>query len=149
MRIYLASDHAGVALKEHLVHSLTAQGHEVVNMGPMEFTPEDDYPDYCRPLAERVVSDKGSVGIIAGYSGQGEAIAANRVPGARAVVFYGGDEIMTQKILELSRQHNDANILSLGSAFLNPSDVERLVGIWLTMPFSGEERHVRRIAKLG
>ncbi len=144
MKLYLASDHAGFALKTTLIAYLRGVGHEVENVGPFEFAEHDDYPDFCIPCAQKVVADVGSKGVISGLSGQGEAMAANRVVGARAAVYYGGPE----EILQLSRQHNDANILSLGAGFLSPEDAERVVAEWLSTPFSGEERHVRRIQKL-
>ena len=144
MRVVLASDHAGFALKGDLAAWLKTEGHEVEDMGPHELDPNDDYPTYIMPLAEKVAQDKDLLGIVIGHSGQGEAIAANRVPGARAAVFYGGpDEIVT-----LSRQHNGANILSLGAHFVDTEAAKRAVDLWLSTPFSGEERHVRRIAQL-
>ena len=108
------------------------------------FDPADDYPDFCIQLAQKVAQDKGSFGIVVGLSGQGEAMAANRVRGARAAVYYGGDE----EILKLSREHNDANILSLGAKFVTPEAAQAAVTLWLATPFSGDERHLRRIAKL-
>jgi ribose 5-phosphate isomerase B len=144
MRIYLASDHAGFTLKNSLAAFLKNGGYEIVDCGPQEFEEHDDYPDYCIPLAQKVAQDKGSFGIVVGLSGQGEAMAANRIPGARAAVFYGGEE----EILTLSREHNDANILSLGAKFISEEEAQKALVYWLAIPFSGDERHVRRIAKL-
>lgn len=144
MEIYLASDHAGFALKHTLVEFLRAQGHMVSDMGPHELVPGDDYPDYIIPLAQKVAQHKGSFGIAIGKSGEGEAIAANRVPGARAAEYYGG----TMDVITLTRQHNDANILSLGAGFVGEEDAKQAVTLFLATPFSGEERHERRIEKL-
>ena len=144
MRIYLASDHAGFVLKQTLFEFLKAQGHEPEDLGPFEQNPDDDYPDFCKPLAQKVAANKGSFGIIVGLSGQGEAMAANRVRGARAAVFYGGPD----ELLKLSREHNDANILSLGAKFLSEDQAKAAVALWLATDFSGDERHVRRINKL-
>jgi ribose 5-phosphate isomerase B len=144
MRVYLASDHAGFALKESLLAFLKDEGHETIDCGALTFEEHDDYPDYCIPLAQKVAHDEGSFGIVIGLSGQGEAMAANRVRGARAAVFYGDEE----EILTLSREHNNANILSLGATFVSTEDAQRAVVRWLAIPFLGEERHARRIAKL-
>ncbi len=113
-------------------------------MGPYAFVPGDDYPDYCIPLARKVAADESLFGIVIGYSGQGEAMAANRVQGARAAVYYGGAE----EVLHLSREHNNANILSLGAHFLSVDEAKRAVGVWLSIDFTHGERHVRRIEKL-
>ena len=144
MRIRIASDHAGFALKAALATFLHEAGHEIVDMGPYELQPLDDYPDYCVPLAHAVVADPVSLGVVIGFSGQGEAMACNRVVGARAAVYYGGPE----EILRLSREHNDANILSLGAKFLTQTEAEEAVSIWIAEAFSHGERHVRRVEKL-
>ena len=144
MRICIASDHDGFELKAALGAYLQERAHEVEDMGPHDLVPGDDYPDYCTPLARRVGGDTALLGIVIGFSGQGEAMAANRVPGARAAVYYGGDE----EVLRLSREHNDANILSLGAHFLSVEGAKRAVDVWLSTAFSGGERHVRRIKKL-
>lgn len=144
MKIYLASDHAGFELKEALIPYLSERGFVVEDLGPGTLEPADDYPDYIMPLALKVVGEKGSFGIVVGMSGQGEAMAANRVRGARAAVYVGGPK----DILSLSRMHNDANILSLGTRFLSPGEAKEAVLAWLQTPFSGEERHIRRIKKL-
>ena len=144
MKVFLASDHAGFEMKGALAQFLRAQGHEVEDMGPHERSPEDDYPDYCIPLAQKVAAEPGAFGIVIGGSGQGEAMAANRVRGARAVVFYGGNTA----VLKVSRGHNDANILSLGARFISQEEANRIALAWLSTSFPGEERHVRRIKKL-
>lgn len=143
MRVYLAADHAGFALKGVLLEMLRAEGHEAVDLGASALDSADDYPDYIMPLAERVAADPSAFGIVLGGSGQGEAMAANRIKGARAAVFYGG----TRDIVRLAREHNDANILSLGARFVSEDEAREAVRIFLATPFSGEERHTRRIAK--
>ncbi len=144
MRICIASDHAGFDLKSDLVQYLKDEGHEVLDLGPYELNREDDYPDYCTPLAKKVASDLELLGIVIGFSGQGEAIACNRIKGTRAAVYYGGPE----EILRLSREHNNANILSLGAKFLSVDEAKEAVSVWLATDFSQGERHVRRIKKL-
>ncbi len=144
MKIFLASDHAGFELKSLLADYLKGEGHEVEDLGPHVLNPEDDYPDYITPLARRVTGEPGSFGVILGGSGEGEAMAANRIEGARAAEYYGGN----LEIVRVSREHNDANILSLGARFLSPEEAKAAVALWLSTPFSGEERHVRRIEKL-
>lgn len=144
MKIFLASDHAGYELKEALTPFLKERGYDVEDLGPLSLDPSDDYPDYLMMLGRHVAGEKGSMGIGIGGSGQGEAIAANRIKGARAAVYYGGND----EIVKLSREHNDANILSLGARFISQDDAKRAVELWLATPFSNDERHVRRIAKL-
>lgn len=144
MRIVLASDHAGFDVKNALISYLKNEGHAVKDMGPYELDLEDDYPDYCMPLARAVAEDEELAGIVIGFSGQGEAIACNRVKGARAAVYYGGPE----EILRLSREHNNANILSLGAKFLSLDEAKDAVSVWLSTDFSHGERHQRRIVKL-
>lgn len=143
-KVYLASDHAGFELKEVLLHFLTDHGYSVEDMGPFVYEQGDDYPDFCTPLAKRVAHEEGSFGVVIGYSGQGEAVASNRVRGARAAVYYGGKK----EILTLSREHNNANILSLGAHFVSQEEATSAVLLWLNTQFSNEERHQRRIEKL-
>jgi ribose 5-phosphate isomerase B len=160
MKIALSTDHAGFELLKRLEELLTAKGHECVNFGPKAFAPEDDYPDFIFPAAAAVAAGECERGFIMGGSGQGEAMTANRVKGVRCTVYYGGatakeaidadgtaakDEY---EILRLSRQHNDANMLSLAGRFLSWEDIEHAATIWLETPFSNAERHARRIAKL-
>ena len=152
MKIYIGSDHAGFYLKEKIITLLQGEHYDVKDLGAFSFDNHDDYPDHVFPVAQAVVGEKGSMGIVIGGSGQGEAIAANRVKGIRAAVFNGqyerNDGVESPDELALSRDHNDANILSLGARFL-PDDVAlEAVRRWLTIPFSGDERHVRRIEKL-
>ena len=144
MRIYIGTDHAGFELKENLLPFLRAHGHDVEDFGAKKFEALDDYPDFIRPVAEAVAKDPESRGIILGGSGQGEAMCANRVKGARAAVYYGGPF----DVAVLSREHNDANILSLGARFVDEDEAREIVRVWLETPFSGDERHSRRIKKL-
>lgn len=144
MIIHLASDHAGFELKNELKLYLESLGHECKDSGPHHFDEKDDYPDFIFPAAEKVSESWNNVGIVIGGSGQGEAIAANKVPGIRAALYYGGPH----EILQLSRSHNDANILALGARFLSVEEAKAAVVIWLESKFSKEERHVRRLEKI-
>ena len=144
MTIYLASDHAGFELKNILVEFLRAQGRDVEDIGPAALQPGDDYPDFIKPLAQKVAQNKGSFGIALGGSGEGESIAANRVEGARAAEYYGGN----LDIVRLAREHNDANVLSLGARFINTEHAKEAVELFLATPFSGDERHIRRVNKI-
>lgn len=145
MKIYLATDHAGFAEKEELKEHLVAIGFDVEDCGAYVYDSEDDYPDFISVAARAVSLDpENSRAIIFGGSGQGEAILANKFPNVRAAVFYGS----VGEIVTLSREHNDANILSLGARFITPEEMKRIVEVWLEEPFSGAERHVRRIAKI-
>jgi ribose 5-phosphate isomerase B len=145
MKVYFATDHAGFELKQQLVQYVQDElGHEVIDLGADHYDPEDDYPDFMKPAAEAVSGDADDRAILLGGSGQGEAMVANRVPGARATVYYGGPE----EIITLSREHNDANILSLGARFLDIPTAKKVVALWLATPFSEEERHIRRITQI-
>ena len=141
--IYLGTDHAGYTLKEAIKEHLIAKGHQVRDLGALNYDPEDDYPDLIFPVAESVARDPEGMGIILGGSGQGEAMAANRVPGVRATVYYDGPD----EIVELSRTHNNANILSLGARFIETDRALQVIDRWLKVPFEGG-RHQRRIDKL-
>jgi ribose 5-phosphate isomerase B len=139
MRVYLGSDHAGFELKAHLLARLPEMGHEPVDCGAHSYTQDDDYPDYCIAAAERVVADHGSLGVVVGGSGNGEQLAANKVRGARAAL------IWNEETAQLARQHNDANLAAVGGR-MHPLDVAtRLVEIFLSTAFSGDERHARRL----
>jgi ribose 5-phosphate isomerase B len=145
MIIYLASDHAGFALKEKIKKFLIKSGYSVKDFGAFKFNPEDDYPDFVRKAAEAVANDsEHSRGIIFGGSGQGEAIVANRFKNVRAAVLSKYDK----KIITLSREHNDANVLSLGARFLKEKEALAAIKLWLKTKFSGEARHKRRIKKI-
>jgi ribose 5-phosphate isomerase B len=147
MTIYFATDHAGFALKNALLAYVRDElGYTVEDCGAHEENPEDDYPDFISKAAQAVSGDPhNSRAIILGGSGQGEAMCANRFSYVRATVYYGGNP----EIITLSREHNDANILSLGARFLSEGEAKEVVQKWLTTDFSKEERHVRRLAKLG
>lgn len=144
MKIYIGTDHAGFELKEKLVIFLKELGHMVEDFGAHSYESQDDYPDFIRKVAETVVQDPSARGFVLGGSGQGEAMCANRVLGARAAVYYGG----AVDIVVLSREHNDANILSLGARFIDDEEAREVVRVWLETPFSGDERHLRRIQKI-
>ena len=146
--VYLASDHAGFELKEEIKKYLGELGVEVEDMGAFEINPDDDYPDFVRPVAQKVAlrqaqGESNAYGIVLGGSGQGEAIAANKVQGIRTAVYYGG----SLDIVKLSRAHNDANILSLGARFLTAEQAKEAVRLWIETPFEGG-RHERRIRKI-
>ena len=143
MKIYLGADHAGFELKEKLRSYLTDLGHDVEDKGAFSFVSGDDYPDFVMPVAESVSSDKESLGIVLGGSGQGEAMVANRVNGVRAIEYYGGN----LDIVRLGREHNNANIISLGARFITEEEAINAVKIFLETPFSNEERHARRVSK--
>jgi ribose 5-phosphate isomerase B len=142
MRVYLGSDHAGYELKSHLVAELEAAGHETVDVGPPSFDAEDDYPAYCLATGTRVVGDPGSLGVVIGGSGNGEQIAANKVPGVRAALAW------SEETATLAREHNDANVISLGARMHSPEAATALVTAFLSTGFSAEQRHVRRIAQV-
>ena len=142
MRVYLGSDHAGFELKQRLVEHLRELGHEPVDCGPAEYDAEDDYPPYVLRAATRAASDPGSVGIVLGGSGNGEAIAANKVPGIRCALAFSDDTAT------LAREHNDANCLSLGARMYDEATALRFAELFLSTPFSGAPRHVRRIEQL-
>jgi ribose 5-phosphate isomerase B len=143
MKIHLATDHAGLELKNIIKEHLKENGHDVTDHGAHEYDALDDYPDFIFPCAKSVAADPESRGIILGGSGQGEAMTANRVKGVRAAVFYNGPE----EIVKLSREHNNANILSLGARFMNQAEIYDVIEMWLAEPFEGG-RHQRRIEKL-
>ena len=144
MKIYIGTDHAGFELKEKLVVFLRELGHEVEDFGAHTYSENDDYPDFIRPVALAVAGEPEARGIILGGSGQGEAMCANRVSGVRAAVYYGGPV----DIVVLSREHNDANILSLGARFIADDVAKEIVRVWLETPFGNEERHAKRITKI-
>jgi ribose 5-phosphate isomerase B len=142
MRVYLGSDHAGFELKQDLFRRLVAAGHEVTDVGANSYDPQDDYPAYCIDAASRVVADAGSLGVVIGGSGNGEQIAANKVVGVRAALAW------SDETARLARAHNNANVLAIGARMHTMDEAEVLINLFLTTPFSGEERHVRRIAQV-
>lgn len=146
MRIHIATDHAGLDFSKHLIKHLTNAGHEVVDHGPASYDPLDDYPAFCINAAQGVVNDQKNgieaLGLVFGGSGNGEQIAANKVTGARAALVWN---ISTA---QLARQHNDANVISIGARQHTVEDATTFIDTFIAEPFSGEERHVRRIAQL-
>ena len=141
MQVYLGSDHAGFELKNHFVERLADLGHEVTDVGPTAFDAQDDYPPFCVEAARRVVADDGSLGIVFGGSGNGEQIAANKVPGARAALAW------CVEIAELSRKHNDAQLAGIGARMHTVEQAERIVDAFLSTEFEGG-RHQSRIDQL-
>lgn len=160
MKIAVTTDHAGFEALQELKVFLGSLGHECVDFGPERFDADDDYPDFMFPAAKAVAAGDCEAGIILGGSGQGEAMAANRIKGVRCTLFYGPVTAKTAvdaegnqsddpyEILRLSRQHNHANVLSLSSRFLTLDEMKQAIEIWLSTPYSEAERHVRRVHKL-
>ncbi|HEY2272818.1 MAG TPA: ribose-5-phosphate isomerase [Jatrophihabitantaceae bacterium] len=142
MRVFLGSDHAGFNLKARLVEHLTELGHEPVDCGAHTFDAEDDYPPPCIAAATRMVAEPGSLAIVLGGSGNGEQIAANKVRGVRAALAWNDETA------RLAREHNDANVISIGARDHAEADAIRFVELFLATPFSGAERHSRRIGML-
>jgi len=141
--IYVASDHAGFELKKQIIQHLKDSNMEVEDCGPLALDPNDDYPDFCFPCAVKVSQNPGSMGIVLGLSGNGEAIVANKAKGVRAAHYYGGHE----EIVRLARQHNNANVLALGAGFLSKQDMERAIDLFIETGFDGG-RHQRRVDKI-
>lgn len=160
MNIVLTTDHAGLEQIKKIETFLTEAGHTCINMAPTVFDANDDYPDLIYPAAKALADGKAEMGIIMGGSGQGEAMVANRVAGVRAAVYYGPAQATgavdangsapedEYEIVRLSRQHNNANMLSLAARFLTDEEIEKAVTLWLATPFTGEARHERRINKI-
>ncbi|HSX17997.1 MAG TPA: RpiB/LacA/LacB family sugar-phosphate isomerase [Candidatus Saccharimonadales bacterium] len=160
MKIALATDHAGYEQLKELSAYLESSGHDIKNFGPTSLKPDDDYPDFILPAAKSVATGECDRGIILGGSGEGEAMAANKIKGIRCAVFYGpavprrvidaGGRTSHDpyEIIRLSRQHNDSNMLSLAARFVALSDMKQVIKLWLETPFSDEERHKRRLGKI-
>ncbi len=142
MKIYLGTDHAGFDLKESIKKFLTKRGYEVEDCGAFIYDKNDDYPDFVSKAAVKVSQDPFSFGVVFGKSGAGECIVANKIKGVRAILGF------TTENVKLAREHNDANVLSLGSAFADNKLAEELLTIFLETKFTNEERHVRRLAKI-
>lgn len=142
--IFLASDHAGFKLKEKIKNHLILKGYAIYDFGSHKLDGGDDYPDFIKPCAKKVAHTKDAKGIILGGSGQGEAIAANKIKGIRAATIYHLDK----KAIKLSREHNDANILSLGARFLTEKQALEAVDLFLQTKFSNAARHKRRLRKI-
>lgn len=139
MRVYLGSDHAGFELKSAVQRHLSDAGHEVIDIGPAHYDAADDYPPYCLETGRRVVADPGSLGVVIGGSGNGEQIAANKVAGVRAALAWNLDTA------QLARQHNDANVVSLGARMHDIPTALSFVDAFVTTDFSHDPRHQRRI----
>ena len=143
MRVHLGSDHAGLELKDHLLNWLADNGYEVVDHGPFVYDADDDYPVFCMRAADGVATDwqdgQESLGVVIGGSGNGEQIAANKVKGVRAVLAW------SEETAQLGRQHNNANVISVGGRMHAIDDMMRFVEVFLSTPFSGDQRHARRI----
>jgi ribose 5-phosphate isomerase B len=142
VRVYIGADHAGYELKNHIVSWLKEHGHEVTDCGPSVYDPEDDYPPFVLRAAEGVVDDPGSLGVVIGGSGNGEQIAANKVRGVRAALAW------SEETAQLAREHNNANVISIGSRMHSEDEATRFVEIFLATAYSGAERHSRRLAQL-
>ncbi|HEX6514303.1 MAG TPA: ribose-5-phosphate isomerase [Nocardioidaceae bacterium] len=142
MRVHLGSDHAGLDLKEQLLAWLADQGHEAVDHGPFVYDAADDYPVFCLRAAEAVAADDGSLGVVIGGSGNGEQMAANKVKGIRAAL------VWNEQTAALAREHNDANVISVGGRMHTVEETTRFVEVFLTTEFSRDERHGRRIDML-
>jgi len=143
MHVHLGADHAGFELKSHLIDWLIQRGYEPVDHGAFEYDGQDDYPPFCVAAAEATVAEPGSLGIVIGGSGNGEQIAANKVPGARAALAWNAE------IARLARQHNNAQIVGVGARQHSLREAEDIVEAFLTAEWTGEERHQRRIDLLG
>jgi len=145
MKVILGSDHAGFELKEYLKTVLDEMKIDYEDVGPNEYNKDDDYPDFCIAAAKVVAQDpEENKGIVMGWSGQGEAFSANKVKGIRAIVYYGSKP----EIIKLSREHNDANVLSFGAHFVKNDEAKKAMTEWLNTEFTNDERHVRRIKKV-
>ncbi len=145
MKIYFASDHAGFEMKNTLIEFVKVLGYEVEDCGAYELDPEDDYTLFIKRAAQKVSTDpQNTKAVILGGSGQGEDMVADKFPHVRSAEYYGGN----LEIIKLSREHNDANVLSLGARFLAVGEAKEAVKIWLETPFSEEERHKRRIGQI-
>jgi ribose 5-phosphate isomerase B len=142
VRVYLGSDHAGFELKTRLIEWLADAGHEPVDCGPQAYAHDDDYPPYVMRAAAGAVADPGSLGIVIGGSGNGEQLAANKIPGVRAALAW------TDETAQLARQHNDANVLSLGARMYTIDEAIGFARVFISTSFSGEPRHARRLAMI-
>lgn len=142
MRIHIGSDHAGLELKAFLISHLTKSGHDVTDHGPYEYDALDDYPIFCIPAAEATAADPDSLGIVLGGSGNGEQMAANKVKGVRAAL------VWSNEIARLAREHNNANVISIGGRMHLPEFCAELIDTFISTPFSFDERHMRRIGQI-
>ncbi len=158
--VYLATDHTGLEVKNKVKEFLTKAGYEVEDLGTYDYNKDDDYPDFISKAAEKVSNSIDNTAIVFGGSGQGEAMVANKYPNVRCALFYspavavravdisGRESTDPYEILKLTREHNHANVLSIGIRFLKDEDILQAVKLWLETPFSNEERHARRVKKI-
>lgn len=142
MRVHIGADHAGFEFKTALIARLRSSGHEVIDHGPHGYDALDDYPVFCLRAAEAVVADPGSLGVVIGGSGNGEQMAANKVAGVRAALAW------SDQTAALAREHNDANVVSVGARMHSEDEAIGFVETFLTTGFSADDRHRRRIAML-
>lgn len=148
-KIYIGTDHAGFKMKQKIVPWLQNMGYEVVDCGAHHYDEYDDYPDFIAPVSKAVsLNPEHTKGIIFGGSGQGEAIVANRFPNVRAIVYYGKPFCSFADIVKLGREHNNANVISIGARFVGISSAKSAIKKWLATPFSWSDRHIRRIKKI-
>lgn len=147
MRVHIATDHAGLQLSHYLIEKLTAAGYEMIDHGPTEYDPLDDYPSFCINAALAVKRDRDagldSLGIVLGGSGNGEQMAANKVEGIRAALAWN------YTTAALARDHNNAQVVAVGGRQHSPDEALEIIKVFLSTPWSGEERHARRIGQLG
>jgi ribose 5-phosphate isomerase B len=143
VRVHIGGDHAAYELLLDLVQFLEAAGHEVTNHGPHRYDPVDDYPVFVLRAAEGVAADPGSLGVVLGGSGNGEQMAANKVAGIRAALCHDDE------LARLAREHNDAQVISIGARMTTVEEAHSMLEVFLATPFSGDERHARRIAMVG
>ena len=139
MRVHIGSDHAGFELKTHLLTHLASLGHDVVDVGPAVYDAQDDYPPFCIATALAVLADPGSLGIVIGGSGNGEQIAANKVPGIRCALAW------SVETATLGRQHNNAQVVGIGARMHSLDEAAEIAAAFVATPFSDEPRHQRRI----
>ena len=142
MKIHIGSDHAGLEFKAKIIEHLKSKGHQVEDHGPHQYDALDDYPVFCIPAAQATAADPASFGIVLGGSGNGEQMAANKVKGVRAVLVWSIDTA------KLAREHNNANVISIGGRMHDEQFCLELVDTFLATPFTGDERHVRRIGQI-
>jgi len=142
MRIHIGCDHAGFDFKEHLAAHLAARGHDVVDHGAAAYDAEDDYPQFCLAAAAAVAAEPGSLGVVIGGSGNGEQIAANKVPGVRAALAW------STQTARLAREHNDANVVGIGARMHDADTATKIVEMFLATQYTGAERHTRRIEQI-
>ena len=140
----MASDHRGFELKAKIKTWLPEWGYEFEDLGPNVYVADDDYPDYVSRVGKQVSAHLDDKGVVLGFTGEGEAIVCNKYQGVRTAVYNGG----STEIVKLSREHNDANVLSLGAGFIDDTQAKDVVKLWLDTKFSGDERHVRRLEKI-